>query len=79
MVAPLVVGLGRVWRMLAPRKERIEGVGVLGLTALACSYTMTQKAGSRLSFSPSAFVRDSLGNELVFPGFVGGVRFARRA
>jgi hypothetical protein len=53
VVAPLLVGLVKVWRLLPPSKEWIEGVG-LGLTALACSDTMTQKTGSRPSFNPSA-------------------------
>ena len=56
MIAPLVVGLALVWRMLPPRKEWIEGVGLLGLTAPAYSYTVTQKTGSWLSFSRSVVV-----------------------
>jgi hypothetical protein len=56
LVGFVVVGPAQVWHMLAPRKEWIEGVGVLGLTAPACSYAITQKTGSGLSFSPSAFV-----------------------
>jgi integral membrane sensor domain MASE1 len=56
VVRAALVGLAQVWRMPPPRKEWIERVGVLGLTSLACSYTMTQKTGSWLSFSPSAFV-----------------------
>jgi PAS domain S-box-containing protein len=56
VVAPLVIGAAQMWRKPPPRKEWIEGVGVLGLTAIACSYTMTRTTGSWLSFSPSAFV-----------------------
>ncbi len=54
VVAPLLLGLVKVWRMRPPSKALIEGVG-LGLTALACSDTMTQKTGSWSSFDPSAF------------------------
>jgi hypothetical protein len=54
VVAPLI-WLAQVWRMLPPRKW-IEGVGVLGLTALEGSYTMTERTGSWLPFSSSAFV-----------------------
>jgi integral membrane sensor domain MASE1 len=56
VVAPLVIGAAQMWRKPPPRKEWIEGVGVLGLTAVACSYTMPQATGSWLSFAPSAFV-----------------------
>jgi PAS domain S-box-containing protein len=56
VIAPLVIGLAQVWRTPPTRKEWIEGVGVLSLTAVACSVTMTQKTGSWVSFSPGAFV-----------------------
>jgi PAS domain S-box-containing protein len=56
VVAPLVIGLAQAWRKPPSREEWIEGLGVLGLTAMVCSYTIAQKAGSWLSFSPSAFV-----------------------
>jgi integral membrane sensor domain MASE1 len=56
VVAPLVIELPQVWRTPPPRKEWIEGLGVLGLTWLACLITMDAKTGSWLSFSPSAFV-----------------------
>src|SRR5262245_12449285 len=56
VVAPLVIGLAQVWRTPPSRKEWIEGLAALGLTAVACSYTMTQHTGSWLSFAPGAFV-----------------------
>jgi hypothetical protein len=56
VVGPLVIGAAQLWRKPPPRKEWIEGMGVLCLTAVACSYTMTQPTGSWLSFSPAAFV-----------------------
>jgi PAS domain S-box-containing protein len=56
VVAPLVIELPQVWRTPPPRNEWIEGLGVLGLTWLACLFTMDAKTGSWLSFSPSAFV-----------------------
>ena len=56
VVAPLVIGIGRLWREPPSRGEWIEGVGVFGLTAFACLYTASQQTGSWLSFSPSAFV-----------------------
>ena len=56
VVAPLVIGLAQTWRKPPSREEWIEGVGILGVTVVACFYTMTQKTGSWLSFAPSAFV-----------------------
>jgi PAS domain S-box-containing protein len=56
VVAPLVIGTAQTWHKPPSREEWIEAVGVLGLTVVACSYTMAQKTGSWLSFSPSAFV-----------------------
>jgi PAS domain S-box-containing protein len=56
VVAPLVIEPPQVWRTPPRRKEWIEGLGVLGLTWLACLFTMDAKTGSWLSFSPSAFV-----------------------
>jgi PAS domain S-box-containing protein len=56
VVAPFVIGLAQVWRTPPTREEWIEGLGVLSLTAVTCSYTVIQKTGSWLSFSPSAFV-----------------------
>jgi two-component sensor histidine kinase/integral membrane sensor domain MASE1 len=55
-VAPLVIGLAEVWRKPPSRGELIEGLGVLGLMALVCLYTMSQKTGSWLSFSPNVLV-----------------------
>jgi PAS domain S-box-containing protein len=55
-VAPLVIGLGEVWRRPPSQRECIEGLTVLVLTATACFFTMTQNTGSWLSFSPGAFV-----------------------
>ena len=56
VVGPLVIGAAQLWRKPPPREEWIEGMGVLCLTAVACSYTITQATGSWLSFSPAAFV-----------------------
>jgi integral membrane sensor domain MASE1 len=56
VIAPLVIGLAQTWRQPPPRREWMEGTGVLGLMVVACSYTMAQKAGSWLSFSPGAFI-----------------------
>ena len=55
-VAPLMIGLGQMWREPPSRKELIEGLGLLGVAAMACLYTMSLHAGSWLAFSPSAFV-----------------------
>src|SRR5262249_26426232 len=44
------------WRTPPSRREWIEAVGLLSLTVVACSYTMVQKSGSWLSFSPGALV-----------------------
>jgi len=43
VVAPVVVRLAQMWRMLPQRTEWIEHVGLLGGTTLARSCTMTQK------------------------------------
>ena len=56
VMAPLIIGLGQVWREPPSRKESMEGLGVLALTAMACLYTMRFHTGSWLSFSPSALV-----------------------
>jgi PAS domain S-box-containing protein len=56
VVAPLIIRLGELWHEPPSRREWIEGLGVLGLTALACLYTMSSETGSWLSFSPSALV-----------------------
>ena len=56
VIAPLMIGFGQVWREPPTRKESIEGLGVLALTATACVYTMSLHTGSWHSFSPSALV-----------------------
>jgi PAS domain S-box-containing protein len=56
VMAPLMIGLAQMWRELPSRNEWIEGLGLLGITAMTCLYTMSFHAGSWLSFSPSAFV-----------------------
>jgi len=56
VVAPLVIGLGQVWREPPSRWVWIEGVGALGLTALASFYAMSHQTGSWLSFTPGAIV-----------------------
>jgi PAS domain S-box-containing protein len=56
VIAPLVIGLGQVWREPPSQAEWIEGVGVLALTALASFYVMSHHTGSWLSFSPGAVV-----------------------
>jgi PAS domain S-box-containing protein len=56
VVAPLVIALGQVWRKPLLLRVWIEGVGVLGVTALAGFYCMTHETGSWLSFSPGAIL-----------------------
>jgi PAS domain S-box-containing protein len=56
VVAPLVIGLGQIWRERSSRDELLEGAGVLTLLALAGCYVVTHPAGSWLSFSPGAVV-----------------------
>jgi PAS domain S-box-containing protein len=56
VVAPLVIGMAQTWRKPPSQEEWIEGLGVLSLTVVACSFTMAQKTGSWLSFSPGALV-----------------------
>ena len=56
VVAPLVIGLAEVAREPPSRGEWIEGVGVLGLTALVSYYVMSHNHDSWLSFSPGAIV-----------------------
>src|SRR5215831_6360684 len=46
VIAPLVIGLAQTWRTPPSRREWIEATGVLGLTVVACSYTVVQKTGS---------------------------------
>src|SRR5262245_30411655 len=56
VVAALLIGSAQTWLKPPSREEWIEGLGVLSLLVAACSYTMAQKTGSWLSFSPGAFV-----------------------
>src|SRR5262245_3108354 len=56
VVAPLIIGLGHMWRDQPSRGEWIEGVGVLALLALSSFYVVTPPTGSWLSFSPGAVV-----------------------
>jgi PAS domain S-box-containing protein len=56
VVAPLVIGLGQVWREPPSPGEAIEGVGVLSLTALVSFYDMSHQTGSWLSFTPGVIV-----------------------
>ena len=56
VVAPLIIGLGQIWRESSCQKEWIEGIGVLSLTALASFYAVSHKTGSWLSFSPGGVV-----------------------
>jgi integral membrane sensor domain MASE1/PAS domain-containing protein len=56
VVAPLVIAMAQTWRNPPSQGEWIEGVGVLSLTVVACSYTMAQKTDSWLSFSQGVFV-----------------------
>jgi PAS domain S-box-containing protein len=56
VVAPLAIGAAQIWRKPPPRKEWIEGVGVLALLALICLHAITHPTGSWLSFDPDAAV-----------------------
>jgi PAS domain S-box-containing protein len=56
VVAPLVIGFGQLWCTSLSRWEWTEGVGVIGLVALASSYAMNREVGSWISFSPGAIV-----------------------
>jgi len=56
VVAPVIIGLGHMWREAPSQKEWIEGVGVLSLTALASFYAVSHKTGSWISFSPGGVV-----------------------
>jgi hypothetical protein len=55
-VAPLVIGLGHMWRKAPSQKEWIESVGVLGFVTLASFYAVSHETGSWLSFSPGGVV-----------------------
>jgi PAS domain S-box-containing protein len=56
VVAPLVIGLGQVWRQPPSQREVIEGVGVLALLALIVMYFVTYPTESWLWFSPGIVV-----------------------
>jgi two-component sensor histidine kinase/integral membrane sensor domain MASE1 len=56
VVAPLMIGLGQMWRDAPSKKEWIESVGVLSLVVLASFYAVSHKTGSWLSFSPGGVV-----------------------
>jgi PAS domain S-box-containing protein len=56
VVAPLIIGLGQVWRNLPTRGEWIEGVGGLALMSLASLYVVTHPTSSWITFSPGALV-----------------------
>jgi hypothetical protein len=56
VVAPLVIGAAQMWRKPLPRREWIEGVGVLRPYGGALFLHPGSGTGSWLSFSPSAFV-----------------------
>ena len=56
VVAPLVIGLGQLWRERPSRGEWIEGIGVLALLSLTSLYIVSHPAGSWVSFSPGALV-----------------------
>jgi len=56
VVAPLMIGLGQMWREAPSQKEWIESAGVLSLAALASFYAVNHKTGSWLSFSPGGVV-----------------------
>jgi PAS domain S-box-containing protein len=56
VVAPLVIGLGQLWRERPSQGEWIEGLGVLALLSLTSVYIVNHPAGSWVSFSPGALV-----------------------
>jgi integral membrane sensor domain MASE1 len=56
VVAPLVVGLGQLWRELPRRSELIGGGAVLGLLVLTSTYIVSNPTTSWVSFSPGALV-----------------------
>ena len=56
VVAPLVIGLGQLWRERPSRDEWIEGLGVLTLLSLTSLYIVNHPTGSWVSFSPGALV-----------------------
>jgi two-component sensor histidine kinase len=56
VVAPLVIGLGRLWRELPSRADSIEGVGVLALLTSASVYSVAQPSGSWATYDADAVV-----------------------
>jgi len=56
VVAPLVIGLGQMWREPPSRGEWLEGLGVLAMLALAGLYAIGQPSESWLSFNPGIVV-----------------------
>jgi PAS domain S-box-containing protein len=56
VVAPLMIGLGRLWRELPSPGESIEGLGVLAIVPLASWYAVAHPIGSWLSFDADALV-----------------------
>ena len=56
VVAPLVIGLGEIWREPPALREWTEGVGVLTLSALVSYYTVGHESASWVSFSPGVLV-----------------------
>jgi two-component sensor histidine kinase/integral membrane sensor domain MASE1 len=56
VVAPLVIGLGRLWRELPSRADSIEGVGVLAVFLSASVYSVAQPIGSWATYDADAVV-----------------------
>ena len=56
VVAPLLIGLGQIWREPPRPLEWIEGVGLLALVATTSLFVAAQPSGSWISFSPFAAV-----------------------
>jgi PAS domain S-box-containing protein len=56
VVAPLVIGLGQLWREPPSRRELLEGVGVLALLVSVRLYTIDYPSDSWLSFNPAIVV-----------------------
>jgi integral membrane sensor domain MASE1 len=56
VVAPLVIGLGEIWREPPSLREWTEGLGVLTISALVGNYTVGHESGSWVSFCPGVLV-----------------------
>jgi PAS domain S-box-containing protein len=56
VVAPIVIGLGQVWREPPSQGEWIEGVALLSVLTLAGLYAICQPTESWLSFNPGIVV-----------------------